>query len=113
MATSEEAAELQAEFNNWRETYKVGEFLENSEENRSKLEKLDTRYVWTDHGTCENTQVTCGYTIYAGMCCWVSNGWYVGEVPWEPKNGDVENIYISYDVDAYLPCPSEYRDWET
>lgn len=106
MATNEEAVELQAEFNNWRETYKIGEFLEDSDENRAKLEKMDPRYVWTDHGTCESTQVTSGYTIYAGMCCWISNGWYVGEVPWEPKNGDLEGTYISFDVDKYLSCPS-------
>ncbi len=113
MATNDEAVSLRDEFEDWQKDYKIGEYLENTEENRAKLEAMDPRYVWTDHGTCEDPQVTSGYRLYSPTsCCWDNYGWYLAEVPWEPHNGNIDDTFIVYKTATYSSCPSCNPDGE-
>lgn len=111
MSSNEEAVALRDEFTDWQEEYGIGEFLENTAENRAKLEQMDPHLLWTDHGTCEDEQVTAGYHIFSEhSCCWDNYGWYIASIPWV---GDVDSTHISYKVGAYLPCPSCNPDGES
>lgn len=94
------AEDYQESWNDWYETYEIGEYIENSEENFKKVQEMDPHYVWTSHSTCEDEQVTNGVYIF-DRCCWETFGWYVGKKPWE---GDPETHFESYNASAYLPC---------
>lgn len=94
--------EYQAEWDTWYKDYEVSEFLENSEENWSKVQELDPHLVWTDHSTCEDPFVTNGAHMFKGSCCWETHGWYIASTPWD---GD-ENTCIRVTTGANLPCPS-------
>lgn len=104
--TAEDYAEL---WNEWYEDYGIGEFIEYSEENWEKVQKLDPRLVWTNHSTCEDDRVTAGATVYSNSCCWGTHGWFIASKPWE---GDIDNHYESYNATAYLPCPVCNEDGE-
>ena len=109
-----------AEYKKWLEEYKIDldkvilhEDL--TAEDKLMLEKLDTKnLVWTQHGTCENEQVSTGFSIFgdcqltgqvsSGCGCFQSYCYYIAKVP---HNSDE---YI--DVAAYLPCPICNADGE-
>lgn len=101
--------EYQEAFNEWMLMYEYVEYIEFSDENWEKVQKMDTRLIWTDHGTCENPMVTSGARLYGGRCCWDTYGWYVMKHPWW---GEEEDTYISVESGAYLPCPICNRDAE-
>jgi hypothetical protein len=103
------AAEYQDAFNDWYEDYEIGEFIEYSEENWEKVQKMDPHYIWTHHSTCEDEKVTAGATLYSNSCCWGTFGWYVAKEPWV---GDPETYYESYKSSAYLPCETCNPDGE-
>jgi len=97
----ETAEEFQETWNEWYEDYQIGEFIEYSDENWEKVRSMDPRYVWTNHSTCEDEQVTNGAHVYTGSCCWETFGWYVAGKPW---SGDSETYFESYKASAYLAC---------
>ena len=96
------AEELQEEFNAWLAKYGPHEYLETSEENLEKVKAINTRLVWTDHGTCEDPKVTNGfYEFTGGNCgCWEGYGWYVMTKPWDGPDDYFESVQVG----AYLPC---------
>lgn len=94
--------DYQSLWDDWQQDYQIQEeFLEYSDENWAKVQAMDPQYVWTNHSTCEEEQVTNGATIYSG-CCWQTFGWYIGNTPWD---GDAENHFEYVQVSATLPCP--------
>ena len=106
MATNEEAQDYLDEYNYWREEYGIGEFIENTPENWEKVQQMDRRLMWTDHGTCEDPQVTSGANMYSNRCCWETYGWYVAEKPWEEGSGGIDQTYISFKTSLYTYCPT-------
>lgn len=92
--------EYKAEFEEWLEEYEQVEFLEYSDENWEKVQAMDTRYVWTDHTTCEDPRVSNGAHLFKNSCCWDTSGWYIMKKPWE---GD-DDAFLSVNTGAYLPC---------
>jgi hypothetical protein len=103
------ASEYQDAFNNWYKDYKIGDFIEYSEENWNKVQSMDTHYIWTNHSTCEDEKVSAGAHLFQGSCCWDTFGWYVAKKPWD---GDPDNYYESYNASAYLPCETCNPDGE-
>jgi hypothetical protein len=89
-------------YREWHDEYGIGEYVEFSEEGEARVSQLDTRLVWTDHGTCENNQITNGFNVYGGRgCgCWETYGWYLAANPWEGS----DDTYISIDTESYAPC---------
>lgn len=88
------------EYKEWQETYRPIKFVEYSEENLKLMEGQDPLYVWTDHDTCENSQMTSGLHFFGDppSCCWTTHGWHIVEVA---NESDYDSVAIS----AYLPCP--------
>lgn len=111
MATNEEALEYKEEYEAWQSEYEVYDYLENTEENWEKVQKMDPQLVWTDHGTCEDPQITSGARMYAGKCCWETYGWHLAKKKWE-IDGDVDNTYHYYKTGTYSECPSCNPDGE-
>lgn len=103
------AADYQEEFDAWYKNYEIDTFIEYSEENWEKVQKMDTHYIWTNHSTCEDEQVSAGGSYFKNGCCWDTFGWYVAKKPWA---GDPENHYESYKTTAYLVCESCNADGE-
>jgi hypothetical protein len=93
--------DYQSMWDGWYKDYGIDEFIEYSEENWEKVQKMDSRLVWTNHSTCEDEQVTAGAAVYRNSCCWDTFGWYIAKNPWD---GEVDNHYESYNASAYLPC---------
>lgn len=112
MAVNEEAREYLDEYSTWIDTYKTTEFLDNTPENWEKVQQMDPHLVWTDHGTCEDPQVTSGAHMYSGRCCWETYGWYIGTVPWEESPAGPDQTYISFKTSVYLSCPTCNPDGE-
>lgn len=67
----------------------------------------DKGLVWTQHGTCENEQISNGFHIFgycqltgnkpSGCGCYQSYCYYVAKKPYD---GNYESAY----VERYLPC---------
>lgn len=108
-STEPTAEDYQEWYNEWLRTYEIEEWLDNTEENWTKVQKMDPRYVWTSHSTCEDEMVTNGARMLKGSCCWDTFGWHVGKKPWE---GDIEDTYISEKASAYLSCTTCNLDGE-
>lgn len=106
------AEDYQEEYDAWREDYEIGEFIEYSEENWEKVQKMDPRYVWTNHGTCEDEMVTNGAKLFSGRCCWDTYGWYVANAPWGSGSKTDEDYFESVKATAYLSCETCNPDGE-
>lgn len=79
-----------------------------TQEQHDMLVELDKqKLVWTEHGTCEDNEITPGFKVFgdcsllkqtaSGCGCWQSHYYYIGKKPWSDENERVK-------VDAYLPC---------
>lgn len=113
MATSEEAQGYKQEYDDWYSEYEIYTYLEFNEENQKRVESMDPRFVWTDHGTCEDPQVTSGFHLYNSGCgCWENFGWHIGKVQWEPENGSLDQTYIYVKTSISLECPTCNPDGE-
>lgn len=106
MATNEEAVELRDEYAAWYKDYGITDYLDNTPENWEKVQQMDTHLVWTDHGTCEDPQVTSGARMYNGHCCWDTYGWHIGTIPWEDGFTGPDDTYISFKCGTYSNCPT-------
>ncbi len=95
------AEDYQDAWNDWYSGYEIGDFIEYSDENWEKVQKMDPHLIWTSHSTCEDEKVSAGIHLFQNSCCWDTYGWYVAKKPWE---GDPDNHYESYNATAYLPC---------
>lgn len=96
--------------NEWLQTYGPLDFVEYSSEEYERLQsEVDTHYVWTHHGTCENERYSNGLHEFNSACgCWQVFGWYISETPWE---GD-EDTYLSIDAEWSGPCETCNLDGE-
>ncbi len=101
--------DYQTMWNEWYEDYGIKEFIEFSDENWEKVQKMDPHLVWTNHSTCEDEQVSAGASLFKNSCCWDTFGWYIASEAWE---GDPDNHYESINASAYLPCPKCNPDGE-
>jgi len=86
----------------WNKKYEISDtayiFDELSVEDLEELKKLDELgLVWTQHGTCENEQISFGMheLTGSGCGCWTTYAFHVGK-----HKGEEDFI----DVEAYLPC---------
>jgi hypothetical protein len=102
------AEDHRAFYNEWLEEYGYVDYIEFSDENWEKVQQMNTRLIWTDHGTCENPMVTNGARLYSGRCCWDTYGWYVMSKPWEGP----EDSYESVETAVYLACSTCNADSE-
>jgi len=99
MGNYSSAEEYQKAYDKWAKQYRPVKFVEYSPENLKMMENQDPRYVWTDHDTCEESQLTSGFHFFGdpAFCCWVTHGWHITEVACE----DGDRVI---DVSAYIPC---------
>lgn len=96
-----ELEEYEKNYNDWVETYKPKEFIEYSHEDYEKLQSHDEKYIWTNHGTCEEEQFTNGCHEYKSNCgCWDNFGWWICENPWE---GNSASLFISTEYRGECP----------
>jgi hypothetical protein len=112
VAINEEAEAYRDEYESWKESFEVYAYLENTPDNWEKVQKMDTRLVWTDHGTCEDPQITSGASMYAGKCCWDTYGWHIAKKQWDVWPDGPERTYESYKTGTYSHCPSCNPDGE-
>ena len=101
--------EAQAEYKSWEENYEPKDFIEYTHEAYEKFKEHDPKYVWTNHGTCENEQLTNGCQEYNSVCgCWDNHGWWVCKNPWE---GEPMTMYVSTEYRGECPvCNSGAND---
>ena len=78
------------------------DFLEYSEENSKKVEKMDPHYIVTDHDTCDSPQYSVGHHDFGPepSCCWVTHGWHILTNPWP----DSEDMFRSGGYDTCIEC---------
>lgn len=83
----------QAEYEKWQDVYKPKFFIEYTHDEYERVNKeYDSTYVWTNHGTCENEQLTNGCQEYSSGCgCWSNFGWWICEIPW---TGEAMSIFV-------------------
>lgn len=93
----ETAKEYADSYKAWQNEYRPVKYVEYSAENLVLMESQDPRYVWTDHSTCDNEQLTSGFHVFNNSCCWNTHGWHITEVASTPDN------YVT--TSSYLPCP--------
>lgn len=79
-----EALEYKEIYKEWLEEYGPFEYIEYDGPegpNHLKVKEMDTEYVWTAHGTCEDDSVSNGYNFFGDppRCCWSTYGWYVSK----------------------------------
>lgn len=89
-------------YDDWVEEYEPIGFIDYSEENWEKIQKMNPRHVWTNHSTCEDDRISAGASLYRNSCCWDTFGWWICKNPWEGP----DDAYLSIDASAYLPCPT-------
>ena len=103
MAANEEAEAWREEFKTWYEQFGIYAFLEDDADgngtNWAEVQKMNPNLVWTSHGTCEDSQISPGADLFRGKCCWVSDGWYIGNVPWDDGDTWLKATFYSW-------CPS-------
>lgn len=107
MSTLEEE---QKAYQEWVDTYNPKTFIEYSHEEYERVSKeYDSKYVWTNHGTCENEQFTNGCQEYNSNCgCWDNFGWWICENPWE---GEAMSLYVSTEYRGECPeCNADSSD---
>ena len=94
--TPEDYQEL---YNDWVKQYRPVKYLEYTQENLELIKKQDESHVWTDHDTCEDSQLSAGFHFFGDppRCCWVTHGWHITEIA---HSGEFERVNVS----AYLPC---------
>ena len=90
------------------------EFLEYDEEggtNFLKAQSTPNEFVWTEHGTCEDTMVSAGFKFFGDppRCCWDTYGWYISEVSSENTSPD---DYESYRTSMYAECECYVEETE-
>jgi hypothetical protein len=99
-----------AAFQSWHNEYGIVEYVDFTEDGEARVSNLDEHLVWTDHGTCENNQISNGFRVYGGSgCgCWQTYGWYIATNPWV----GLDSEFISIDTEGSSSCEVCNEDGE-
>ena len=100
-----EASRHSLRYEAWSDVYGPFEVIEFDFEggpNFLRAKALDGLYLWTHHGTCEDSLVTGGFHFFGdpASCCWDTYAWLLASVP----RDEDEDPNVQFNTSFYGEC---------
>ena len=82
--------DLDSDFSVWLEDFEISSVLSAGDVQSGSNNNLDSRFIWTEHTTCEEIHITNGLRDYSGSCCWRVIRYWIANKPCDQKFMDLQ-----------------------